>query len=296
MVIFAKKHFSSANARLFGFFINGAIWLRASIAVLSRFLRNVWLPVLDGLLSFFGIYWIIFYWQDVILGTGNSYPKLFFWVIIPAYILIWLISIWLHKGYQRPVRLKRIYFGVATGTIAILVLFALLPNDVRFSRAMILFGASCITLETTVIRFLLHWLKIPKYALFKNENHRIVIIGNQKGVERVEQLLQQMHINPEFLGIVGYDDEQKNDKNTNFLGTFRQLKEIIPIYRINEIIFCAGDISSQKIIDYMIDFQKYNVDYKIASSESIAIIGSNSINTSGDLYTTKTERIKKKYI
>lgn len=296
MVIFAKKHFSQTNARLFGFFINSAIWIRASIAVLSRFLRNIWLPIIDGIISFFGIYIISSYWQDVILGSGNSYPELFFSIVIPVYIVIWLICIWLNGGYQTPVRLKRIYFGVMTGTIAILVLFALLPGHMRFSRAMIFFGASCIALETTVIRFILHALKISKYTLFKNENRRIVIIGNQKEAERVEQLLQQMHINPEFLGIVGYNDEQKVHENENFLGTFRQLKEIIQIYRINEIIFCTGDISSQKIIDYMIDLQKYNVDYKIAPSESIAIIGSNSINTSGDLYTIKTESIKKKYI
>ena len=285
MVIFAKKHFSNTNARLFGFFINSAIWARASVAVLSRFLRNVWLPVLDGFASFFGIYLISSYWQDVILGQGNSYPELFFSVVIPVYIVIWMIAIWLHGGYRKPVRLKRIYWGVMTGTIAILVLFALLPSHLRFSRAMILFGAAGIALETTVIRFILHLLKIPKYALFKNENRRIVIIGNQKEAARVEQLLQQTHINPEFLGIVGYDDQQKDDGNDKFLGTFRQLKEIILIYRINEIIFCTGDISSQKIIDYMIDLQKYNVDYKIAPSESVAIIGSNSIHTSGDLYT-----------
>jgi GT2 family glycosyltransferase len=285
MVIFAKKHFSNTNARLFGFLINSAIWMRAFIAILSRFLRDIWLPIADGLAAFFGIYLISSYWQDIILGEGNSYPELYFSVAIPAYVLIWLIFIWLHGGYQRPVRLKRIYFGVATGTIAILVLFALLPSHLRFSRAMIFFGAACIALESTLIRFILHLLKIPKYILFKNENRRIVIIGNQKEAERVEQLLQQTQINSEFLGIVGYNDQQKNDENANFLGTFRQLKEIILIYRINEIVFCTGDISSQKIIDYMIDLQKYNVDYKIAPSESIAIIGSNSIHTSGDLYT-----------
>jgi len=161
----------------------------------------------------------------------------------------------------------------------------LLPSHLRFSRAMIFFGTICMALSSTLIRFILHILKISKYALFKNENRRIIIIGNQKETTRVEQLLKQTRINPEFLGIVGYDDEEKKHDNAHYLGTFRQLKEIISIYHINEIIFCTGDITSQKIIDYMIDLQGYNVDYKIAPSESIAIIGSNSIHTSGDLYT-----------
>ena len=53
---------------------------------------------------------------------------------------------------------------------------------------------------------------------------------------------------------------------------------------MNEIIFCARDISSQEIIDKMITLVTKGVEFKIAPPESLSIIGSNSIDTAGDLY------------
>jgi hypothetical protein len=163
----------------------------------------------------------------------------------------------------------------------------------RFSRAMIFFGAAYTALDMTLIRFALHLFGFRKYLLFKKESRRIAIIGNAEESARVAQLLKETQLNPDFLGVVAHDDDQKMKHLPSFLGTFRQLNEIIPVYKINEIIFCTGNISSQKIIDYMIELQKYHVDYKIASPESIAIIGSNSIHTAGDLYTINLNMLSK---
>ncbi|MDR0363402.1 MAG: glycosyltransferase family 2 protein [Bacteroidales bacterium] len=292
MVIFAQKHFSQKNAKLFSFFINSAIWFRASLSLLKRFIKSIWLPLLDAITVYMEIYFIGLYWENIILGSGQGYPDLYMWAVIPIYILIWLVAIWLSGGYDKPVRLRNIYQGILFGTIAILVLFALLPGALRFSRAMIFWGTACMLLDLTIIRIALHLLKVPDYTLNKSINRRIVIVGNEAETKRVSDLLKRTNLNPDFLGIVGYDDDKKID-NPNFLGTFRQLKEILAIYKINEIIFSTGDISSKKIIDYMIDLQDYNVDYKIAPPESLSIIGSNSIHTSGDLYTIDVSTISK---
>lgn len=292
MVIFAQKHFSQTNAKLFGFLINMAIWLRASLALLNRFIKSIWLPVVDALTTYAGVYFISSYWENLILGEGHGYPEFYLSLVIPGYILIWLVAIWLSGGYDKPVKLKNIYQGIFFGTIAILVLFALFPSTLRFSRAMIFWGAGYMLLNMTIIRLLLHLFKAPGYSLNKRADRRIIIVGNSVEVKRVKDLLGRTALNPEFLGIVGYD-EHKQIEDPQFLGTFRQLKEIISIYKINEIIFSTVDISSQKIIDYMIELQDYDVDYKIAPPESLSIIGSNSIHTSGDLYTIDVSVISK---
>jgi hypothetical protein len=56
------------------------------------------------------------------------------------------------------------------------------------------------------------------------------------------------------------------------------------VYAIDEVIFCAKDIAAQEIIDQMSALQSSEVNFKIAPPESLSIIGSNSINTAGDLY------------
>src|SRR3954466_5259108 len=54
MVIFAQKHFSQNNAKLFSFLIHLAIYLRAGIAVFMRFLKQVAVPALEFVLILAG--------------------------------------------------------------------------------------------------------------------------------------------------------------------------------------------------------------------------------------------------
>src|SRR6185369_9558268 len=56
MKIFADKHFSKSNARLFSLFISFAIYFRAGVAILSRLMRRIFLPLFDALLMFGGMY------------------------------------------------------------------------------------------------------------------------------------------------------------------------------------------------------------------------------------------------
>ncbi len=52
-------------------------------------------------------------------------------------------------------------------------------------------------------------------------------------------------------------------------------------------------IPSGSIIDKMSELKHMQVDYKIAPAESLSIIGSNSINTSGDLFALELNSIDK---
>ena len=72
------------------------------------------------------------------------------------------------------------------------------------------------------------------------------------------------------------------------------MKDIITIYQIGEVIFCGKNITAKEIIDIMSDTQNTMLDYKIAPLESSYIIGSNSINTSGDIYVMTVNSIGKK--
>ncbi|MBA3705536.1 MAG: hypothetical protein H0W84_06435, partial [Bacteroidetes bacterium] len=93
------------------------------------------------------------------------------------------------------------------------------------------------------------------------------------------------------LGFVSADDNGIH--HSNYVGNINQIEEVIEIYKINEVIFCSRDISSQGIIDYMHTLVSADVDFKIAPPESLSIIGSNSIDTAGDLYIIDVNSISK---
>jgi len=83
------------------------------------------------------------------------------------------------------------------------------------------------------------------------------------------------------------------DDDDGYLGHIDQLQEIIKINHVDEIIFCARDVSSQDIIRKMMLLTNGRVEYKIAPPESLSIIGSHSINAPGDLYLIDFESINK---
>lgn len=293
MIVFANKHFSKENARAFSMMINFAIYFRAFISILTQFFNRIILPIIDTVMILFGILVMKDYWErHFIYPDGGHYPFTFMYVAVPMYLSIWLLCIYLSGGYDKPIRLRKIIQGMTVGTIIILVLYSLQNKEYHFSRALIILGAIWGTLIMVTIRYVLQLLNISGYRLNYEKNKRFVIIGEKEEAERVSELLQQTGMNPAFTGLVSYR-HHRNFSN-GFIGHLGQIKEIITIHKINEVIFCAKDVPAQVIIDMMSDLKAEQVDYKIAPPESLSIIGSNSINTSGDLYVIDINAIIKR--
>ena len=292
MIIFAKKHYSQKNARTFSALINSAIYFRAFISILIRFFSKIYLPLLDTVLLYSGIFLIKNYWERAIIFPGGGhYPPGFLWIAVPVYVLIWLLCVYLSGGYDKPVRIGRIIQGMTMGTIIILVLYSLLPEYYRFSRALIILGATWGVIIMPGVRVLLHLLNVKSARIGSGKNKRFIIVGECEEAERVSGLLQKTFIRPAFVGLVSYHHHKHN--TNGFIGHLGQIQEIITIHRINEVIFCARDVPAQVIIDKMSELKDQQVDYKIAPPESLSIIGSNSINTAGDLYVIDINAITK---
>jgi hypothetical protein len=142
-----------------------------------------------------------------------------------------------------------------------------------------------------VMRLLFHFLKLKSYTLSSAKTKRIAIIGEEKEFDRVSGLLKETQVNPSFVGFVSA--EINGVHNPSYIGKINQIDEIIKVHQINEIIFCAKDISSQFIINNMLTLVSSGVDFKIAPPESLSIIGSNNIDTAGDLYMIDVNSISK---
>lgn len=299
MIIFAKKHFSNKHARLFSALIQFAIYLRAGMSLAKRFVLNVWQPLLDALIIYLGIFALAHYWENNVLSNSNThFPDLFYQIAIPIYIVIWLAGIWLSDSYERKAKTSNITRGILGGTIAILVLYALLPESYRFSRAMILLGSAWAIASLVGYRYLFSYLGWKKFNTGTTNDKRFLIFGSLQEAERVSNLLRNTTLAPGFIGII----TPEKVSHAAVIGDISQIEEIISIYDITEVVFCALDIPSAKIIDLMGQLRHKEVDYKIAPPESLSIIGSNSINTSGDVYivninsiTLKKNKRKKRF-
>ena len=293
MEIFARKHFGKKRASIFSFLINLAIYLKAFLALISQFLRNAFVPVIDSILGYGGLAAISYFWGNaMVYNDVGSYPPVLFYGVLPAYILIWLLSCYFCGGYDKPYGYGKSVMGVAVGSVLILVLYALLPESMRFSRALILFGTLWLAVEMSLVRVIGYLSGNEDFKLKKDQRKRFLLIGSEGEVQRVQTLLESTSIKPDFVGLVASDVQ--GDVPENFIGNIQQVPDIITIYKISEVIFCSKDVSHQVIIDKMVEWNASNVDYKIAPEDSLSIIGSNSINTRGDLYTVDIKAIDTK--
>ncbi|MBO4488457.1 MAG: glycosyltransferase [Bacteroidales bacterium] len=295
MQIFAQKHFSQKNARLFNFFINLAIWFRASLAVLKRLFDRIWLPLLDFVIVYAGMFCIARYWDFNILSARDSaFPPYYYYFIIPCYILIWLLAVLLCKGYRRPVQMPNVNKGILAGTVAILLVYALLPETLRFSRAVTLFGAMWTAISLNLIRYILRKLPSKGMVTGAQETRRVLVVGDDEEASRVLGLVRMMDDKCSFAGIA--TTQEGSGDGTPIVGSIEHLSELLSLYRVNEVIFCAKNVSSEQIIDWMSHLQDSQIEFRIAPEDSHFVIGSNSIFSPDSLYTIPVRSLAQKSV
>ncbi len=290
MIIFAKKHFPGGKAGVFVLLIQLAIYFRALLSISKRIFEKVYLPIIDALIIIAGFFLITPVWENLRFGNPDYYPKEFMLFVVPVYILFFLFGMLFSGGYKKPVNLYKIARGILWGLVSILLVYSLVDDKFRFSRALILLGSLWTGFALVLFRLIFHWLKIKGFRLDSKRQQKIAIVGHSEEATRVQKILKETQIQSQLVGFIALD---KTDKGENYMGELNQLEEIIRINRIDEIVFCAENISSAEIIRAMLDLTQLDIDYKIAPPKSISIIGSNSIHTAGDLYVVNMNAISK---
>jgi hypothetical protein len=282
MIIFARKHFSRNTARYYAFFIHIAIYTRAGISILLRFLKGSINPVFDAAFIYAGYYFFLPVWETHLFGHHGSYPSAYLKFVVPAYVGVWLMAVFLSTGYEKVVKMIDIVRGVIIGSIVILLVYALLPESLRFSRALILIGTCWALFSTIAVRSLLSIICKDSFKIetFKRKKH-ILIVGGINESNRVFSIIRQTQVLPELIGFV---NPSEDGIKQGFIGHIGQIGEIVKINHIDELIFCANDMTSQRIIKTMLQFTDTGIEFKIAPPESMSVIGSNSNNTVGELY------------
>ncbi|MEZ4760767.1 MAG: glycosyltransferase family 2 protein [Flavobacteriales bacterium] len=262
MAIFARKYFTGRGGNLFSFLINGAIYLSAAAAIVARFLRRALLPLLD---------------LALLVGTGLVLAG-DAWA--PVRSLTWggvmLASFGLMGGYDQPIHLRN---AVKGGLLFFLVrtAWSVTPHAVGIHGTGMLVPP---LLETGIMlavafltRGLLHLLRVKGYGLRDRGKRRVLAVGSEEQARKALALLWQTHYGLGRQTIVGPEDVSLDASNLRA----RARRE-----RIDELVFCAADLSAARIIQWMERLKRSRAQIKIAQPGG-TIIGPNSAESLGDL-------------
>lgn len=284
MIIFAKKHLSSNNAKLFSVAINFAIYFRASVAILNRFIQKVSLPFFDYSISLIGLFVLANRWAQ----HDIHFPDRAYFVSFPLYVLVWLICNLISGLYDNKNNRFLIWQGTFLGTAIILICYALLPKEWQFSRLFTIVGSLWYIGQFYLSRIIINLFRNNRLSLPDIPKKRFAIVGNELEFHRVEQLLSETYPNIEVIIPVSV-----GERYSNSAGSFEQIDEIIRIHKINELIFCSKNLTAKEIITGMSKIEEQEIEFKIAQPDTTYLIGSNSIDSSGDLYILNSNNLSR---
>jgi hypothetical protein len=145
----------------------------------------------------------------------------------------------------------------------------------------VLIGAAASFISFYISRWVLHFVKQGHPFMGQVRSKKMVIVGGEEEASRVNELLEHTGVYHEVVGFVSPSEEI----GKGFLGSVRQLNEVVNIHKVDEVIFCSKDMKSSDIFNLMLGIDKNDLYYKIVPEESVFIIGSNSKNEPGDYYT-----------
>ena len=255
MLIFAAKHFEGSQARSFNFLIRIAIYFRAFISVLRRIVTRMTWPLLEGLFLQIGLFILLNFYANY---SGIQYDPYATNVAMVIYSSVWVFFLWVCGGYDKPWIPRRVMKGIAAGSIVLVAGYGLLPEDCRFSRAILLLGAIWFSAVVIFGR-----ITLGGWRLGAKPKSRLIVAGKEES-RSIKQLLESIELRE---GI----SEATNVITPNELST---IVDVVRVHSIGEIVFSGRDVRSEDIITVLASLVDKAVVCRIAWTDDGYVMGS----------------------
>ena len=276
MIIFARKQFSGSSALAYTLLIYVGIYLRAGLALLARLAKSAATPIIDILFLAFTLDQLKTYWEhNHRFINGGSYPDTYTYYIQGSYILFWLFALALSGVYTKNTRPAVIARSMTIATLVIGFIYGLLPEALRFSRALLLLGGlggiTMLILWRSIIGLLTgkHLFTLPV------QRPKMLFIGSDSGKASLQKLLSDNGIVPAFfLHDPAVDTEEVN---------LEKLEAKIRLYNINECVVESSVWPASVLMRIMSELgTQTNVKSLVIGGPYI--VGSNSSLNQGETY------------
>ncbi|MEO5782902.1 MAG: glycosyltransferase family 2 protein, partial [Ginsengibacter sp.] len=272
MSIFTQKHYGN-RAFIFNASIHVGILLRAFLSSVKRFIKWIGMPVIDGAIILMSFWIVKLLWNVYVKQDVNYSPNMLI-IAFPFFTLLFLIASYYSGLYDNGFKQKRLNHSTLIAFALLLSVYALLPESIRFSRGILVFGSLLAFILMTAIRWWLVKWNVIEGDEKSDEHRQTLIVGTQKEFEEVNAIMQNAGMEERVLGRI-----DANGNKTNAIGKIEDINRLLTTYSIKELIFCEGELSFKKIIGLMKISRKVRI--KIYAFNATAIIGSNSKKISG---------------
>lgn len=298
MLRFTEKHFESRYSKLLARLLRCGILLRAGMSVAAKFGRIAAWPLLDFCMVYATAGMLATAYASML---GARVAPVFFAVVAPIYGLGSVTGIAALEGYRRKNSFRSVPVGILAGLLLVAAL-SFFVKTIAFSRLVVL-----LTLPVAVlVCWAARWIRMRRNAEPMHDRYA-VLVGPRDEALRLHNMLAR-HPRPPFSlkGFVTPDGEMavRNEidagtapgrgldqetsggdpgdsvENTNpaWLGRTGQLRDIVRLGMIHDVVFASGALSNRSIFRYIQNLHDLNVHIRILADGRDHVIGRASVD------------------
>jgi GT2 family glycosyltransferase len=279
MLIFNQKHPEFKGQQIL---IHAAIYLHGMARLIKNFFSRSWPVILDCIILY-GCYILVSQiWSRYYYENPAYFRPAFYYFNIPFYVVIVSAALFFHGAYDKPYAQRRSWIGFFMGVVMILMIYAFLPINLRTSRMVIVLGSIAFAFFIWLSRSYLFPWRAASGLHSRHFQRRAIIVGGDEEADRIKELINRSSDQIEIIGIVSVADKQ-NSSNGDLLGSLAQLKDIVRVHNIQEIIFSAQDVPFS-VFSGSMSALGTGYRFMLAASTTMNIVGSMSRDTEGESY------------
>lgn len=251
---FVRKH--KLHNGIFTTGIQIAIGMRALVSMIRRAIDRVGISLLDGLLILGSFFLVRSFWSTSIRPDVN-YPNNLL-VSTALYAICFFIVALLAGLSRKPFRWKQLFSATFISTGVVLIIYALMPESLRYSRGMILFSSVFASVVLIGWRQVLLSMQVINKHQHDQIRFPILVIGHSASWNAIRSLYPEQpaaafqHLDP----VSGSLEE-----------SVRSIHALIPF---QEIVFSPGELSYSQLLRLMQCFStQYMFRFHVNSSDRL---------------------------
>ena len=223
------------------------------MSIIRRVVSKLLLPLIEGGVLYASLIFILQKYSEY---NGIEYNWDQAYSTLGLYTGIWLTFLWLFSGYDKPWVPRRVLKGIAFGTLALLAIYGLFPESMRFSRAILLLGSASFTLIIGLGRII-----FGRWRLGKKASNRLVVASSEEA-KSIYSLLESLE--PNILSKSNHSIDPKE---------IDSISDYIRIHKIGEVVFSGRDVTASSIITSLASISG-GVICRIAWTDDGSVMGS----------------------
>lgn len=245
MRIFVQKHYRGSKAGILWFVITLAIWCRAGLSLLARLVRPILLPLIDVGLVWLSLQTVRVSWIKWV-RDGLDFHVPFISYALPSFALLFVMFAALAGLYDKAYRSSRTMVSLGFAWVAILAVYSLLPESLRFSRGVIITGSFTGALLILWFRSTLFEKWHSWFGYESEQKGTTIVVGEEQEYTAAKKILESDLPDTALMARLA-----PVNRAGDALGRLEDLPQLLRSMLIKEVLFCVGSLSLTEIIKHV---------------------------------------------